>query len=325
MLLAQGSGLVLFFVMLHVRYLSGAPVTELHAEELKARLRESERSLVVALKRFLGAQLGCSRFQLKLLGENSKEIDDDTPLTGPADFLVVRMDFQTSEVATNAAFISACKEGSVTEVDRLLHAPQNPDIRDEENNCTGTHWAARNGHLDVVRLLLEAGADKHAVMRYRATALHVAAQNGHLDVVRLLLAAGADKDAEMQAGRTALHLAAHQGHLHIVRLLLEAGADKGAQTQTEIRMWPNIFERVGFRMRRPCKIGSTALHIASQKGRLDIVRLLLEAGSDRDAQTQDGATALDIAAENGHLDVAEFLRQAGEVPQASYSGEGESN
>ena len=74
--------------------------------ELKDGLQETEEVLVVALKRFLAAQLSWD-VRLKLLGGDGKVIADDAPLTGPADFTLVRMDFQSSEVATNAAFLHA--------------------------------------------------------------------------------------------------------------------------------------------------------------------------------------------------------------------------
>ena len=278
--------------MLHVRSLSGERVAELHEEELKARLQESEESLVVVLKRLLGDQLGCSRFRLKLV-ENSKEIDDDAPLTGPAEIQLVRMDFQ-SDLATNAAFMSACKEGRVTEVEHLLHAPQNPDARDAQNKWMGIHLAAGNGHLDVVRLLLEAGVDKDAAMQGGARALHLAALRGQLDIVRFLLEAGADKDAVEQRGARALHFAADQGHLDVVRFLLEAGADKDAVEQR----------------------GARALHLAANHGHLDVVRLLLKAGADKDAVMQSGATALHLAAEHGYLDVVQLLLEGGAVKDA---------
>ena len=282
-----------YFVMLHVRALSGAPVAELHVEELRARHQQSERSLVVTLKRFLGAQLGCSRFRLKLLGEDSKEIDDDAPLTGPADMSLVRMDFQLSDVATNAAFVSACARGRVTEVERLLNAFQNPDARDAEN-FMGIHWAAYYGHPAIVQLLLEAGTDKDAARPDGTTALHVAGWKGHLDVVRLLLEGNADKDALAQDGRTALHIAAEYGRLNVVELLLTAGADKDAAKPD----------------------GATALHLASENGCLDVVRYLLQAGAERDVAKKDGATALRLATMSGHLDVCEVLQEAGAAGSA---------
>jgi ankyrin repeat protein len=47
--------------------------------------------------------------------------------------------------------------------------------------------AAQNGHLDVVRHLVEVGADKDQAQNQGATPLFIAAQNGHLDVVRHLV------------------------------------------------------------------------------------------------------------------------------------------
>ena len=44
---------------------------------------------------------------------------------------------------------------------------------------------------------------------------------------------------------------------------------------------------------------------------MEVVRLLLEAGADKDAAKEDGATALQVATRSGHLDVCELLRQAG--------------
>jgi ankyrin repeat protein len=55
--------------------------------------------------------------------------------------------------------------------------------------------------------------------------LCVAAYNGHLEVVKLLLEKGADIEHKDNDGRTPLCVAAYNGHLEVVRLLLEKGAD----------------------------------------------------------------------------------------------------
>ena len=59
------------------------------------------------------------------------------------------------------------------------------------SGATALIVAADRGHLEVVRLLIEAGADANV-------AIAIAAQNGHLEVVELLLQAGADKNAARQ-------------------------------------------------------------------------------------------------------------------------------
>ena len=263
--------------MLRVRALSGEPIAEFHLDDLK--LQESDRSPVVVMKRLLGAQLGCSRFCLKLMGEDSTEIVDDTPLADPADFLLVRMDFQLSDPDIDRAFLSVCAEGPATEVQRLLEAPQNPLVREtglpnSNDGIMGIHVAACHGHLEIVELLLEAGSDKDEVIIYGVTVLHLAALHGRVDVVGFLLEARADKDASARRGFQALHLAAFKAlhvagehkHSDVVRLLLEADTDIHVAKQD----------------------GSTALHISAERGHLDIVQLLLEARADTDAVTQAG-------------------------------------
>ena len=55
--------------------------------------------------------------------------------------------------------------------------------------------------------------------------MHNAAQEGHVEIVKILLERGANPNAEDDAGRTPLHDAAFKGHVEIVKLLLERGAD----------------------------------------------------------------------------------------------------
>ena len=61
-----------------------------------------------------------------------------------------------------------------------------------------------NGHVEIVRLLLEAGVDKDLQDWYGDTALHRASLSGQVDIARLLLEARADKDVLSRSGNTAL-------------------------------------------------------------------------------------------------------------------------
>jgi hypothetical protein len=94
--------------------------------------------------------------------------------------------------------------------------------------------AAAQANEPLVRALIARGGLSDANVRHGGpnglSLLMAAAQGGLGDVVRLLIERGADANATMQGGFTALHLAARHGGGSIVRALLNAGADQTART-----------------------------------------------------------------------------------------------
>ncbi|MCX6558445.1 MAG: ankyrin repeat domain-containing protein, partial [Candidatus Aminicenantes bacterium] len=118
----------------------------------------------------------------------------------------------------------AASAGDLETVKRLLE--QNPKLLQEmdENGRTPLHWACRGVHFDLVKYLVERGADVNARDNGAMAPLHSVASRGHLDAAKLLLAAGARVDAETKGGWTALHLAAANGHTAMAALLLDKGA-----------------------------------------------------------------------------------------------------
>ena len=88
--------------------------------------------------------------------------------------------------------------------------------------------ASLKGHLDLARKLVERGAD---VNKTGWTPLHYAATNGHLQIIDLLLENHAYIDAESPNGTTPLMMAAQYGSASAVKLLLEAGADGTVKNQ----------------------------------------------------------------------------------------------
>jgi RNA polymerase sigma factor (sigma-70 family) len=87
--------------------------------------------------------------------------------------------------------------------------------------------AVQSGDVDIVRMILDAGADPGARCGCASaeTALWTAALIGDGDMLRLLLAAGADPNASAFAGATPLVVAAQRGHHDVTRTLLGGGAD----------------------------------------------------------------------------------------------------
>jgi len=114
-------------------------------------------------------------------------------------------------------------------------APPNTLARtatDQDGN-TPLHAAARNGHDEIVKLLIDAGAQIDAPNRYRETPLHWASYSDHpgtSNIIKQLLAAGAPVGAFSKNGWTPLHKAAYWGHPRVARQLLDGGADKNSKT-----------------------------------------------------------------------------------------------
>ena len=114
--------------------------------------------------------------------------------------------------------------------------------------------AAKQEHLEVVRLLLHARANIEETDAFRRTPLLLAADCGNVDIVIMLLEMAADLHKTTFRGKTALHLAAESGHGNVMRVLLQARADKNLRTRGH---------------------SQTPLDLASANGHSEIVRMLL--------------------------------------------------
>ena len=97
-----------------------------------------------------------------------------------------------------------------------------------QNRRKGLIRAAEDGRLDLVRNLLQAGANPNATSDGDLTVLMWAAARGHAEVVRALLESGADLSAQTRRGRTAVQIATQEGHDHVAALLRESG-ETGSQ------------------------------------------------------------------------------------------------
>ena len=140
--------------------------------------------------------------------------------------------------AESFALVAAIKAGSLQDVHELVAsgAPVNarlPFSGSTDDNYTPLAIAAREGHVEIVRLLLDRGANpRRAIGLFAGTALHEACYFGHADVVRVMTeprdhagTAGSELDAQGALnGMTPLHDAVWHGHLEAARVLVEAGA-----------------------------------------------------------------------------------------------------
>ena len=196
--------------------------------------------------------------------------DDDGDDDGDGDD--INATTEETEVELCSPLIAAAKAGDLILVRSLL-LEQGVDKSETTNIGRTAMWhAAKNGHLEIVRLLLEQGADKE-LGGPDMTPLRVASAMGHLLVVQLLLEQGADIEKADSFGRTALFSASTRGHSDVVRYLLEQGANRD---KTNI-------------------VGWTPLHWAAFLSHLETAKLLMIYGADLDARTIGGELPINYA------------------------------
>lgn len=139
-------------------------------------------------------------------------------------------------------------EGIVRDEGDLIHAAIAGDVGavedalkradlnlSDSDGWTALHIAARNGDIDICRLLLSRPTiDVNVKNKWKSTPLMIAAGSGNLDIVELLLRhprTQVDLQAEYY-GRTALIEAALKGHVAVVKTLVAHGANVNAADKT---------------------------------------------------------------------------------------------
>ncbi len=180
------------------------------------------------------------------------------------------------------ALLNAASQGNLYEVKQALLKGANVNCNDGTSGNNPLMWASFNGHVDVIRHLLKKGASLEALsLDQHKTPLLMAAYRGHAEIIDILLSRGADVNAKNVRGDTALHLAAYMGHDEAVLALL-------------VRH-PNL-ESTTVQHRY------TPLHMASMKGSIEIVGMLIHAGASVTAVDAEGRTSFMEAVAFSNID-----------------------
>lgn len=175
--------------------------------------------------------------------------------------------------------------------------------------------------VEIVKLLLQAGADTGVRDTLGGTLLTVAADGANKPkMIKELIDVGLEVDARDNDGMTALMMASRWNSPQVVKALLEVGADVNAKLEasttalTTDRADGDIFAAIihGKQTDVPVDAGTTVLMLAALNNRKpDVVRVLLDAGSDVNARDKVGRTALMLASRWNTSRIIDTLLDAG--------------
>jgi ankyrin repeat protein len=215
----------------------------------------------------------------------------------------------------------AAQKGDLQKVRALLETNQElVNQRDSGFGRTPLHWAARGVHLDVLRLLLEKGADPNAVDNSKIAALHSVSSRGHKEAAELLLAKGADVNAMDEFGKTPLAYAITGSHKELAEFLVSKGATVPIQGEAGRRLLHDASSQgdkalaewmvaKGVDVSTQNGNGGTLLHSLSEGGLAELASQLIDRGLAVNKRDRYGFSALHYAARNGRQDVAGILLQ----------------
>ena len=260
--------------------------------------------------------------------KHSAGMEDDCPAMW-SDPAVCRVlidagaDLHTKNEWEESPLHCACASGALDVVKMLVEAGAGVRATDDQGD-TCLFLAARKGQTETVRYLVglpEVDVNHRNDEAY--TALHSAVE--HIDVVQVLIDAGADSDAQNEDAGPPLQRACGSGVLEVVKTFVRAGAGvcdtclwcAAYDGHTEIVRYlvglPEV--DVDYRSDDAYK---TALYYAVFWQHADVVQVLIDAGADIEINDNDGrsllhcaCTPLDSARGSGALDIVKMLVEAG--------------
>lgn len=163
------------------------------------------------------------------------------------------------------------------------------------HGTTVLHLATR---LELVRLLVEEGADICARDNRHKTPLHVAAEKGQTDTVSYLLNQGADVNSRDEDGLIALYYALKEGHATTAKVLIDKGSDSMLVNDRSVLEFHE----------------ADLLKLSARKGSTAVLQLLLNRGLSADTVHSESSsllTPLEEASSNGQCDAVTFLLERG--------------
>ncbi|XP_074240768.1 ankyrin repeat and death domain-containing protein 1B isoform X3 [Saimiri boliviensis] len=252
------------------------------------------------------------------------------------------------------SFQNAAKSNNLDLMEKLFEKKVNINAVNNMNR-TALHFAVGRNHLSAVDFLLKHKARVDVADKHGLTVIHLAAWSGSLEIMLMLVKAGADQRAKSQVGMlvtpgqkllplslcrreevlrslcislqdrmNALHFAAQSNHVRTVEYLIQELHLKDLNQPDEKGRKPfllaaerghaEMIEKLTFlnlHTSEKDKEGNTALHLAAKHGHSPAVRVLLTQWQDINEMNESGETPFFLTVEGGHEECSKVLLAAG--------------
>nr|XP_008101141.1 PREDICTED: ankyrin repeat and death domain-containing protein 1B isoform X1 [Anolis carolinensis] len=220
-------------------------------------------------------------------------------------------------------FQHAAKTNNLDTMERLFKKKVNINAANILKR-TALHFAVAGNHISAVDFLLHHKARVDIADKHGLVPIHLAAWTGNLDIMRMLIKAGADQKAKNQEGRNVLHFAAQNNNVRIVDyfiqdlhlLDLNTPDEKGRKPFLLAAEWGHVemvneLISLNLSTTQKDKDGNTALHLAAKNGHHEVAEVLLGQWEDINEFNEEGETPFYLAVAGGHEKCADLLLEAG--------------
>ncbi|XP_067660337.1 ankyrin repeat domain-containing protein 50-like [Haliotis asinina] len=262
---------------------------------------------------YIDVRAQCKRTPMMLAAENGHKEVVELLVNEGADMSLV-------DKQRNNILHCACRGGRL-EVVMYIVSQNKVDINSRGwKKKTPLMLAAANGAKDVVKFLVEHGADLSLTYAGGSNTLHLASWGGHLEVVKYIVSQNkVDINSRGWQKKTPLMVAAANGAKDVVKFLVEHGADlllvhgSGINTlhmacrggHLEVVKYIVSQNKVDINSRGWKK--KTPVMVAAEMGKKDVVEFLVEHGADLSLLRGSGSNILHMACKEGHLEVVKYI------------------
>lgn len=242
------------------------------------------------------------------------------------DLIFKRKDLGLTDIYSDTPLHWAARNGQADVVESLIINSKTLDIN-EKNQVTGETaliCAVKENHKDIVKILINIGADKEAQDNTGFSALNWAAQRGNKEIIEILLK-NLSSNVSLTGNSNSIVSAVYSGDLATVKLFVKEGLPINASdSYGETPLFAAVkignidilkyLIKQGVDTQSTDRLGRIPIMLAAQAGYTDIISFLIDNGTDINEQTKEGYTPLVFASANGHSATVDYLLQNGADP-----------